>query len=475
MDTPDLFYDEDVSLAKAVLDGDHRAALQRIETLWSQKGPSPDLMLQAIRSSWALGQDVQARKLAQEGVTLWADRAPLWGIYAAILTAFGAVDEAVAAYDRALFYAPEDVRLLSGRNRLRRFPSSGREARRLEATCEDESTSTRLRVSAEFALAAIEDAEGQYDRAFAHYSRGNALKMRGYDPLVTEQRLADQLEFCPDLADLAGAPPAQGPRMVFIGGLPRSGTTLTEQILLRHDQVSTLGEAPDFRLAILDLMRSEQANGRLVADYWKWFGVPGQPLVRNLEALYRQRITERRVETPVLLSKTPLDLSHAGLLRAMLPEARFIALDRHPLDLGLSLFMTDFANGHGFSERLDWIAHMIQLTDQSMRDYAQKLGPVFRIQSLQALIDYPEQQIPQLLDHIGLQMQSACFDPKAAAGAVRTASDLRVRRGINRDGVARWRHYEAHLQPLIEALGRDWIAEWEERDAQAAPRLNKAS
>ncbi|WP_406721363.1 sulfotransferase [Thioclava litoralis] len=476
MDITDLDHDEDVSLALAVLDGDHRAALKRIETLWSQNGPSSHLMMQAIRSSWALGQDGEARKLSEEAVTLWPEVSVLWGMHAAILTAFGDVEGAVAAYDRALSFRPDDVQLLSGRNRLRRFSATGPEWRRLAQASRDEATSLGQKVMSEFALGAIEDAAGEYAAAFAHFQRGNDLKARGYDPHLIERRLHDQLAQCPDLRSLPERVGMAGePRMVFIGGLPRSGTTLTEQILIRHDKVSTLGEACDFRLSMIELMHAEIGAGTAPLDYWRWFSQPGRPLIHKLGQIYRRRIAARGQTTPYILSKMPLDLSHAAVLRAMLPEARFICVNRHPLDVGLSLFMTDFADGHGFSEKLEWIAHMVRATDRSMCDYAQKLGPAFRMQSLRALVEQPAQEIPRLLDHLGLAMQPACLEPKAAQGAVRTASDVRVRRKINREGVGYWRRYEAQLQPLIEALGRDWIAAWEERDADRPRQWEKAS
>ena len=167
----------------------------------------------------------------------------------------------------------------------------------------------------------------------------------------------------------------------------------------------------------------------------------------------------------VVVDKMPMDCLDLGLARLILPEARFVFMARHPLDVGLSNFVTAFDRGNGFSTRLDWIAHITRLVYASLDDYGPKLGAALRVQSYRALVETPEAQIRALLDHVQLPFEAACLTPEAAGGAVKTASVLQVREKINRAGLGKWHFYEEQLAPLVEALGGpEWIDTWETLD-----------
>ncbi len=167
----------------------------------------------------------------------------------------------------------------------------------------------------------------------------------------------------------------------------------------------------------------------------------------------------------VVVDKMPMDCLDLGLARLILPEARFVFMARHPLDVGLSNFVTAFDRGNGFTTRADWMGHVTRTVYASLEDYQPKLGESLRRQSYRVLVEQPESEIRALLQHVGLDWDAACLTPEAAGGAVKTASVLQVREQINRSGLGKWRAYEAHLEPLIDALGGwAWIKEWEAQD-----------
>jgi len=158
-----------------------------------------------------------------------------------------------------------------------------------------------------------------------------------------------------------------------------------------------------------------------------------------------------------------------GFARMILPDAKFIFMMRHPLDVGLSLFSKDFAEGQAFTKRLEWIGHQIRTVYASLDDYLPKLGSRLRLQSFRALVEQPEQQLRGILGHLDLDWDPACLSPEDYTGTVNTASLVQIREGINTKGLGKWRRYETELAPLVAALGGwEWIKEWEQRDAAAA-------
>ncbi|WP_167853444.1 sulfotransferase family protein [Roseovarius aestuariivivens] len=240
------------------------------------------------------------------------------------------------------------------------------------------------------------------------------------------------------------------PRLVFICGLPRSGTTLVESILAQHPQAESLGESPALA-RLTDRARASDA-----------------PDDRDLRAQNLAMHMARRTTPPpqVLIDKTPLNLFELGLARRLFPDARIIFLSRHPLDTGLSNFTTNFHAAHPFSHRLDTIGHMTRAAYRAAAHYATALGPAFRRQSFRALVTSPEPQIRALLMHVGLDWDSACLSPERRAGIVGTASLTQVRAPISTGALNKWTPYRTQLQPLIDALGGwNWIEDWARADS----------
>lgn len=440
--------------------GQHKAALALLLPAL-QRGAS-DLRSLSLAAGcyWALDDAETAMALIRLGIEAAPENAMAWGKLGAMALYVGEREVARAAYEQSVRLNPRSASALAALNRLAPLDRGGRHVRLLREMVKDRKLPARERMLAANALGRVEEAAGNFGPAFHHFTRSNKLAAGRYDPAALERKLDDQRRLF-DPAQLPPVAPAKdAPRLVFITGLPRSGTTLTESILARHPQVRSVGESLALTETMLWLRRAHGGAGA-----WDFL----QAMTPELAAKARQVFLARIGAKPgdgVIVDKMPMDCLDLGLVRLILPEARIVFMSRHPLDVGLSNFVTAFDRGNGFSTRLDWMGHITRIVRDSIADYVPKLGDCLRLQSYRALVERPEAQIRDLLDHAGLPWDPACLAPEAAGGAVRTASVLQVRERINTRGLDKWRAYEAQLAPLVAALGgAEQIAEWEAADA----------
>ncbi|EDZ47611.1 tetratricopeptide repeat domain protein [Rhodobacterales bacterium Y4I] len=390
-----------------------------------------------------------------------------WGKLAAVRATSGDKAGAVRAFEQALSLAPGDVGLLAARNRLEPFTSDSSAAARLRAAVQNTAATQRERILAHFALGVIEDRAGAPAAAFDHYAQANALTETGYDLAFQDARLQAQL--AADWTGAACGEAADAPRMLFVTGLPRSGTTLLETCLTRHSQIDSIGESEALSKTAAAVRR--YAAGRYGdAGWWNWLGRLSAEELEQFRTLFlHNAFPMGKPDAAVVVDKMPLNCFEMGLAHVLLPNARFLFLSRHPLDVGLSIFTMNFAAGHRYSSRLEWIGHMTRCVYGSLLDYQAKLGETLRVQSFEALVTGPEAQIRSVLQHAGLGWEEGCLTPEQNTRAVRTASLMQVRDRINTAGLEKWRRYEAQLEPLKEALGgQAWIDQWQQWDRNAA-------
>lgn len=417
------------------------------------------LLTLAATCYWKLGDHATAVALMRVVVQHWPDDGASWGRLGSMALYSGETELARMAYENTVRCTPRSAPALAALNRLAPFTRGDRHVRRLREITRDRRIPAPERVLAHNALGRVEEAAGNFKPAFHQFARSNALKSASYHPEAIEEKVADQIRlFDPDVAPMAEG---EGPRFVFIVGLPRSGTTLVESILTRHPGVVSIGES----LALSETLRQLAGSG----GPWDWIKSKRAEDMQAARAVFLQRagINENKAAR-VIVDKMPMDCLDLALARLILPEARFVFMQRHPLDVGLSNFVTNFDRGNGFSTRLDWIGHITRMVWRSIDDYADKLGPVLRRQSYRVLVETPEPQIRALLDHVGLEWNNACLAPEKAERAVHTASMLQVREKINRKGLGKWRDYAEPLEPLVKALG-GWsaIEQWEADDRAA--------
>ncbi|MGD9980402.1 MAG: sulfotransferase [Hyphomonadaceae bacterium] len=236
------------------------------------------------------------------------------------------------------------------------------------------------------------------------------------------------------------------PDPIFVIGLPRSGSTLVEQILASHSQVEGTMELADVQnisrglgggLIYLEALLTLDAGAR-------------EQLGRDYLRTTRSR---RKLGRPFFIDKMPNNWMHVGLIQLILPNAKIIDARRHPMACGWSCFRQHFPLGQSFSYDLSDIGRYYADYVRLMAHYDRVLpGRVHRVIH-EELVTEPETHIRALLDHCGLPFEDQCLRPHETKRAVHTASAEQVRQPISAKGLESWRAYEAYLEPLKTALG----------------------
>lgn len=432
----------------------------------------PRLLQDMAHCYWNLGDHNGAMQLLGAAAEEAPEDATIWARLGAMAYSSGQTELARHALEAALHIRPNFPGALVALNRIEPFARNAQRARKLRALAQSDRLEPTERASVCHAVGAIEAAAGNPKAAMLHFGRAKALLPGHYDARTIEARVAAQRQHFPAMDVDASA--TEGPRIAFVLGLPRSGTTLVESILLRHAKVASFGESHALAEALVRLRQiCAQRSGP--GDDWAW---PGQMRPEDLAGLRQHYLTLTGCQIApdddaVFVDKTPQNALDMGFASRLFPRARFIFMSRHPLDTGLSNYVTNFTpafmGAHPWSRRLESIGHFTRCLYDSLQDYQVKLGGALRVQSYAALVKQPEAQVRAILMHLGLDWDPSCLTPEARTGAIHTASTAQVRKPINQAGLAKWRAYEAELTPLVKALGgQGWIDEWERADLAAA-------
>jgi tetratricopeptide (TPR) repeat protein len=305
-----------------------------------------------------------------------------------------------------------------------------------------------------FALGKALEDRRQYGQSFEYYARGNALKRADshYRPQVLELNTRLQIEVCtPDLFARKKDSGMRAPDPIFIVGLPRSGSTLIEQILASHSAVEGTHELADIPRIVVDLKGrdSDIDNPRYPAVL---AGMSAEDF-RRLGGKYLADTRIYRTGKPRFIDKMPNNFRHIGLIHLMLPDAKIIDARREPMACCFGNLKQLFAHGQEFTYSVEDIARYYRTYLELMRHWDTVLpGRVLRVQH-EDVVDDLEGTVRRLLDYCELEFEPACVEFHKTERSVRTASSEQVRQPIYREGLDQWRHYEPWLEPLREALG----------------------
>ena len=308
-----------------------------------------------------------------------------------------------------------------------------------------------------FALGKAYEDRRDYAQAFHHYAKGNDLKKptTHYAAEQLQRRIDSQISVCtPELLASKQGLGNSAADPIFIVGLPRSGSTLLEQILASHSQVDGTMELHN----ILDL--AKRLRGRDNQDDEN----PRYPqIITELDDSYFERFGTQfmqdtqvyRESAPFFTDKMPNNFFHIGLIKLILPNAKVIDARRHPMACCFSGFKQLFGEGQEFSYGLADIGNYYRQYVTLMDHWDKALpGFVLRVQHEDVVEDL-EAQVRRMLDFCGLPFEDACLDFHKTERSVRTPSAEQVRQPIYKTGLDQWRNFEEHLQPLIDALGAD--------------------
>ncbi len=305
-----------------------------------------------------------------------------------------------------------------------------------------------------FALGRALESRNDVDGAFAAYARGNRTRqaLAPYDMEALQREFAaiKTVFSGPGLQASVTHPSTECP-VIFVTGLPRSGTTLVDQIITAHSQVDGTMELPIVSTLVRELQQRQIKAGRVP------YPAPGTELQpEELESLgrqYLQRAQIQRGSAPFFVDKMPFNFQHVGLIRMILPGARIVNVSRHPMALGFSIFRQLFRFGQDWAFDLSQIARYYLAYSDLVHFWERQMpGSMIQVR-YETLVGYPEASIGALLQQLELPEEPACFAPHENRRPVRTASSEQVRRPLHTAAVEYWRLFENHLEPLRLALG----------------------
>jgi tetratricopeptide (TPR) repeat protein len=405
-----------------------------------------------------LGDQERARSIYERLLKAQPDQAQVWQNLGHVHKTLGAQDEAIAAYRAAVTHQPSMGEAWWSLANLKTVKLSAEDIARMEAALAEllgESKRQDDVFHLHFSLGKAYEDAGDTAKSFHHYDLGNRLRrtMVQYDAdEFAAEVQATAKTFTADLiADMGeGGCPAKDP--IFIVGLPRSGSTLVEQILASHSAIEGTMELSEM-MVIASRLQSRVDEGEF-ADF--------AAMIRSLTPADRTRLGEeyiertrvhRKTDRPRFTDKMPNNWQHVGLIGLILPKAKVIDARRHPMSCCFSGWKQHFARGQTFTYDLSEIGRYYHDYVSLMAHYdAAAPGAVHRVIYEQMVSD-TEAEVRWVLDYLGLPFEEGCLEFHRNTRAVRTASSEQVRRPIYTDAVEHWKAYAPWLSALEAALG----------------------
>ena len=434
---------------------DPAAALAEIERLLAVDPRSPSYRnLQAVILS-RVGEYTRSGEVYEQLLREYPRNAKVWLSYGHVLKTAGRQDDCIAAYRRSLELEPGFGEAYWSLANMKTFRFSETDLAAMRAQLARTDLADEHRLQLHFALGkACEDAD-DHARAFEHYAQANALQRAShpYDAELNTRRVR-RLEqtFTRELFEARAGSGCDAPDPIFIVGMPRAGSTLLEQILSSHSAVEGTMELPEI-ITLAKELRAE-ADSQEIAAYGEVLAAKSAAELRELgeKFLERTRI-HRKTARPLFIDKMPNNFLHVGMIQLILPRAKIIDARRHPLGCCFSNFKQHYARGQNFSYSLTDMGRYYRDYVELMAHFDEVLpGRVHRV-FYERMVEDTETEVRRLLDYCGLPFEDGCLRFFENDRPVRTASAEQVRRPIYREGVEQWRHYEAWLDPLKEALG----------------------
>jgi len=399
-----------------------------------------------------------AEKCFKRSTIISPDNGKYWYNLGSVQRTLGDLGAAEESWDRALAINPNDYEIYSGRSSLRTQTSSCNHTEELLKVIKNTPVDNWMaHVHLQYALAKEYEDIGEYDASFRSVSKGAQTRRNNLSYSVTddigvideiiEKHTADRLD--PPMTGTSDDAP------IFVLGLPRSGTTLVERILGSLDGVTAGGELECFTREMILLVRQS------TQEKWDRLELVERTLDLDFAKLgHRYCMAARKSvgDSARFTDKLPLNYLYCGLIAKALPAAKFLFVNKHPLDSIYSMYKCLFKAGYPMSYSLDDL-QQYYVAYRKLFEHWQKCLPdrVMNV-SYEELIGNPEQVTRNITAFCNLEWDPSCLDIQKNKAASTTASAAQIRKPINSGAVGRWKRYEPHLAPVAKYLRSHGIA-----------------
>ena len=451
-----------------------------------------DYRVELVKSLLTLGGMNDGLQQAEKAIDLDPQNAGAHSCLSLVLSRRGRWHEALESMDRALELEPDNeeylgqkagvlhrlgrnseaydiaLPLISNRNNFKSnilqifaqiakdYGKQNEAAKLLEDVLRNNNLPDAVRSELSFSAGQVFDKMKQYDKAFKYYKTGNKLRHVRYN----HEREVIKFNgfkntFNAEFFQRIPQATIKTDRPIFIIGMPRSGTSLTEKILASHSQVFGANELTEIR----DICRELPSIVGSETEFPSCANELNQESINTAAQRYLDFIdTLDEDKHARITDKMPQNFAYLGIIATMFPDAPIIHCNRDPMDTSLSCYFQNFANatsGMAFTYDLTALGKYYRLYQDMMRHWNEVLpGRIYNIH-YESLVSNPRQEIEKLLDYCGLDWEEACMEHNKSSHMTTTASYDQVRQPINTKSVQRWRHYRKHLASLKKAMNAD--------------------
>ena len=370
----------------------------------------------------------------------------------------GRTDQAIESYRSAYKIRQDHGEAFFSLANLKTYSFNKDEIQNMRYQVERLDLSLKDKTYFHFALAQGCESNGDYEEAFYHLEKGNKIKndQSLYSIERMDKELQSQIDVCDEkfFGDLGpGGHDTKDP--IFILGLPRSGSTLVEQILASHSKIDGTLELPNI-LSMAQSLRGDDIYGK-EGNYPKSME---SLTIKQREDFGKSFIEDTRMhrkDAPMFTDKMPNNFRHIGLIHLIMPNAKIIDARRYPLDCCFSMFKQLFAQGQEFTYGLKEAGSYYSSYVKLMHHWEKVLpGKILRVNNEDVISDLDE-QVKRILEFLDLPFEEECISFYETNRSVRTASSEQVRKPINKDGMERWKPYAKYLKPLLNVLDEDLL------------------
>jgi len=433
---------------------DLERSLIEIDRLLKSEPENPAYLIIKAAVLARMGDHLPALKIYEKLFENYSHHAGAQMFYGHTLKTVGKTDEAIVAYRKAIELSPSIGEAYWSLANLKTFEFSDEDIAKMREQFRPEIGDPDDQGHLAFALGkAFEDRE-DFDQSFHYYEQGNSIRSRRHRHNIKINVMDTARQIKSLSTSFFAARENHGCTTtdpIFVVGLPRSGSTLVEQILASHSQVEGTSELPDIIAISRKLGGASRENP--AGKYPENLAELTPEQCKELGEGYLESTRVQRTETPFFIDKMPNNFRHIGLIHLILPNARIVDARRHPMGACFSGYKQLFASGQTFTYDLAGVGYYYRDYVKNMDHWDEVLpGRVHRVQ-YEDMVNDTENQIRQLLEYCGLEFEEQCLRFYETERAVRTPSSEQVRQPVYTQGLEQWRKFEPHLNPLKEALG----------------------